>query len=340
MVRLLASMLRADGRKVVAKTTGSEAKVILPNGSEREVVRRGNPSIIEQKKLIQQAASSNADVLVAEVMSIHPENHFTECHRILKPHILGITNIRNDHVDAMGDSETAVAEVLSLTVTKDAKVFLPLESSYKPMTEAIHNQKGKMIPVSCKYPNRESPQEFQENIDLATAIASHLGVADQAIQNGIKDTRHDIGSYQIWKFPQTSTRPVFFAVNAFATNDPESANLLFERIRKQIPVNVTDWIPILNMRWDRGDRTLQWVKQFKNESEDWSRIIVTGGHGRAFERKVQKAKYVKPASPTTFMDGLCARLKQPAVFVGLGNLEGMGKTLVQHWCKVGEACGI
>ena len=41
VARSLASVLREDGRKVLAKTTGSEAALLLPDGTERPLHRRG-----------------------------------------------------------------------------------------------------------------------------------------------------------------------------------------------------------------------------------------------------------------------------------------------------------
>src|SRR5512135_3914272 len=74
VTRLIASGLRASGAKVVAKTTGSRPVVILPDGSEREVARAGPPSVREQVRLVEMAASLGADTLVAEMMSIGGES--------------------------------------------------------------------------------------------------------------------------------------------------------------------------------------------------------------------------------------------------------------------------
>ena len=64
VVRLLAAVLREDGWKVLAKTTGSEASLILPDGSERTLRRRGRPSILEQVRLLALGARLGADVVV------------------------------------------------------------------------------------------------------------------------------------------------------------------------------------------------------------------------------------------------------------------------------------
>src|SRR6266540_7415488 len=47
VTRLIAAMLRAHGIPTVAKTTGTTARLILPDGSERPVFRDGRPTIRE-----------------------------------------------------------------------------------------------------------------------------------------------------------------------------------------------------------------------------------------------------------------------------------------------------
>src|SRR5574342_689952 len=125
VVRMIASMLREDGRKVIAKTTGSQARFVLPDAQEIEIARRGVTSIIEQKRLIKKAAKIKADCLVAEIMSIHPENHCVESQQILQPHIVVITNVRQDHTEAMGETKEEIAAVLSLDIPAKARVFVP-----------------------------------------------------------------------------------------------------------------------------------------------------------------------------------------------------------------------
>jgi len=85
VVRLLVSVFRESGINVLGKTTGSEALYILPNGNEIDVPRLRTVSIIEQKKLLKKAAKIKANCIVAEIMSIHPENHFIESQQILQP---------------------------------------------------------------------------------------------------------------------------------------------------------------------------------------------------------------------------------------------------------------
>jgi len=125
VTRRLAAILAEDGRKVLAKTTGSDANYVFPDGSIQEIHRLGSPSIIEQKRLLRRGAALGVDVVLAEVMSVHPEYHRVECQRILRPHLVAVTNFRADHIEAQGSTEEDVASVLSLDVPAGAKAFVP-----------------------------------------------------------------------------------------------------------------------------------------------------------------------------------------------------------------------
>ena len=71
--RLIAGILRQAGYRVVAKTTGTAARIIFEDGSEEPVRRRHKPSIVEQVRIVAEAAKHRADVLVIECMAVHSE---------------------------------------------------------------------------------------------------------------------------------------------------------------------------------------------------------------------------------------------------------------------------
>ena len=125
--RRLAAVLGEDGRAVLAKTTGSEAAYLLPDGTVHEIRRLGPPSIIEQRRLLHRGARMGVDAVVAEVMSVHPENHRVEARRILQPQMVLVTNFRVDHIEAQGRTRREVASVLSLDVPPGAEVLVPEE---------------------------------------------------------------------------------------------------------------------------------------------------------------------------------------------------------------------
>jgi poly-gamma-glutamate synthase PgsB/CapB len=136
VTRLVAAALRADGRTVVAKTTGSRPVLILPDGLESNILRPGPPTILEQKAVLRAAARIGASTLVAEMMSIGPEALQAEAGKILRPHILIVTNVRLDHRFEMGRTREAIAATLARAFVQGATVLLLEEEMFPVFTEA------------------------------------------------------------------------------------------------------------------------------------------------------------------------------------------------------------
>ncbi|MFC1545321.1 poly-gamma-glutamate synthase PgsB [Gemmatimonadota bacterium] len=343
VVRLLASVLREDGRTVVAKTTGSRAVLILPDGSEEDVPRRGIPSIIEQKRYVRQAAGVGADVMVLEAMSIHAENHRVESHRLVRPHIVAITNARPDHVGAMGTTAEEVAEVLASGITLDADVYLPLSESRE-----VFNRGRTFTEVEPGSPGPSTADggalrsfEFNENLDLVRGISHHLGISDETIRKGIDAAARDIGALTIWRYRSESIGREHFLVNAFASNDPLSTREAFLRVRDLCPGCEERMYGLLNLRIDRGDRTLQWIDALRGEwADSFQTLHVTGGHARALSRRLSDARLLRERDPVKLTGLILSGLPDGAVLFGFGNIGGMGESLVDHWSRRGVPHGI
>jgi poly-gamma-glutamate synthase PgsB/CapB len=298
VVRIIASILREDGRKVIAKTTGSQARLVLPDAQEIEVARRGVTSIIEQKRLIKKAAEIKADCLVAEIMSIHPENHYVESQQMLQPHIIVITNVRQDHTEAMGETKDEIAAVLSLDIPSRAKVFIPEKENLPLFEAAVKNAAGELITVQEGISSplfHHAPElhrkEFPDNLDLVYALGKHLHIDQKVILNGILQARHDIGKFKIWKYHSPETQKTHYFVNGFAANDPESTWQVIAKVKKILPSASDKLIGLLNLRSDRGDRTKQWLESLRRGAFDgFNRIYVTGAHSQIVRRKLKSPK--------------------------------------------------
>jgi gamma-polyglutamate synthase len=216
VTRMLASVLRADDRIVVAKTTGSEPVIILPDGTERAVRRRGPPSIIEQKRFIHLAAELNAAAAVIEVMSIHPENHRVESQLLLQPHVVLVTNFRVDHTAALGSTRSSVAEVLALDVPPGAQVLVPAAECEAEFRRRVAAAGASLIEV----PAHDGNDALSANEELVRAAAERLGVGAAAIQRGLAEARYDSGALRVWRVPEDRPGAGCLLINAFAANDP------------------------------------------------------------------------------------------------------------------------
>jgi len=344
VTRIIASILRENGMRVIAKTTGSQARIVLPDADEVEVRRRRIPSITEQKHLIRRAARLEADCLVAEIMSIHPENHYVESQQIIQPHIVVITNIRCDHTEAMGKTPEEIAAVFCLDIPEKATVFV-LERDSRPSIDArVENAAGTLVKVpegSSSRLQHLAPElarrEFADNLDLACAVAGHLGIAESTICQGIMKVRQDIGRLRVWKYRPDDSSRACYLVNGFAANDPESSLQVVRMVKNRLPAAGHQWVGLLSLRADRADRTAQWIEALRGGMFDClSRIYVVGAYAGIVGRTVQSARALRSRKPRDMMRAIMAELDDQSVIVGLGNMKGAGELLVNLWSAEGE----
>jgi poly-gamma-glutamate synthase PgsB/CapB len=347
VARLLTSVLREDGRRVVAKTTGSRAMYILPDGSEDEVPRRGVTSIIEQKKLIRLAARLNADCMIAEIMSLHPENHTVESKELIKPHVVVVTNVRVDHVDAMGSSEDQVASIYGLDIPDGAKVMIPETEMREPFERAAYRASADLmvIPDGSAFEKRRGNGgmeglNFVENLDLVRSVAGVLAVDDKVIERGLKSSKGDVGAMKIWKYTGDGGKECFL-VNGFAANDPESTSRILTLLPDILPSMSGKPIGLLSLRADRGDRTLHWIKALRAGLSDcFSRLYVMGPHSAAVCRKLNGIETLKNGNPRRVMQVLTADVEDGTVIVGMGNYVGRGEEMISFWQSIGTEYGL
>lgn len=355
VTRMLAAVLRESGRRVLAKTTGAEAALILPDGSERPIHRSGTPSIIEQKRVVRLATEMGVDAAVVEVMSIHRENHIVETQRLLKPDLVLVTNFRVDHTSALGETREAVASALALDVPRGARAFVPRSESLPAFCAPVEAKGGEVIEVPD---GAASPlvggglgglaRRFGENIDLVCAAARALDIGDRIIREGLRRSRGDIGALRIWRYREgedgNERQKPCFLVNAFAVNDPESTGLTLDVVTAALGFGPERCVGLLNLRADRGDRTLQWVAALRQGFlERFAYLYVTGLHARAVERRLKRlntralveAIGTRPPAETTHMVSSKIPVDGGVVF-GFGNIAGMGEALIAHWSATGE----
>jgi poly-gamma-glutamate synthase PgsB/CapB len=313
VARLIASILKEDGRRVVAKTTGSQAMILLPDGRQIELDRSVTPSIMEQKRLIVEAGRAKADCLVAEVMSIRPENHFVESRLMIQPNLVAITNVRRDHTELMGETETKIASVLALDICPRSTVFLPGKEDCAPFRAEAQHCGAEVIPVApgssasiLQEAAGVNTLEFPDNLDLACAVAEHLGVRREIILEGVRKAQHDIGRLKVWVHHATDPERTCYMVNAFAANDPESTIQVLAKVTEMIPAVSQNTIGVLNLRADRLPRTLQWISALNSGmSHHFKKLYLVGDHSHIIRRRLPEAYPLQAGTPENHLRRSC-----------------------------------
>ena len=349
VTRLIAASLREDGFAVLARTTGSKPVVIFPDGEEKEIKRRGAPSILEGKNILKKGAEIQAQALVLELMSIHPECGYYESVQMFKPHILVITNVRLDHLAQTGTSKEDVARGFASSIPENGSVFIPQEEFFPVFKEVAERMSSTIIQIPggsfteyLQSKNNLPSFELEENIRLSLAVAEFLGIDKKVALQGMMKAQPDFGSLKTWTVDLGSPPRCWHLVSCFAANDPESTRLALSRLLEKKFFNRKEIIGLLNLRRDRGDRTLQWLKTLKEEAfPEIRKFFLIGNHAHALKSKLKlpgKAELFvsKPRGPQEIMAEIAEKVNADAVLIGMGNMEGAGKELVEYWENIGE----
>jgi poly-gamma-glutamate synthase PgsB/CapB len=349
VTRLIASCLREAGLSVLAKTTGSKPCLIFPDGEERDIERLGNPSILEGKKVLRLAAKKKVHAVVMEMMSIKPESHYSESIQMIKPHILVITNIREDHLAEMGPSKEDIANFFASAIPKRSIVFVPEEEIYPVFEEKAKDAQARIIPVPKDQPGTDEKwkaalpaNEFDQNIRLARAVAEFLEVDQGKACRGLLKARADFGSLKIWKIDSGPPSKTWYLVSAFAANDPESTKEVLNKLEDKGLFEKRKKIGLFNLRSDRGERTIQWVEALKDDSAfAFDVLVLIGEHARAVKTRLRRHTkseifIFNTKKPEKLMAQIFLIGGEEAVLVGMGNMGGTGQLLVDYWAQRGR----
>jgi len=349
VTRLIAASLREAGFAVLAKTTGSRPVVIFPDGEEEEIRRRGSPSILEGKNILKKGVELQAQALVLELMSIHPERGYYESVQMFKPHVLVIINVRLDHLAQMGTSKEGIARSFASSIPEDATVFIPQQEFFPVFKEVADRMNSTIIQIPgdsfseyFRSKNDLPSFELEENIRLALTVAEFLGMDKKVALRGMAKARPDFGSLKIWTADLGSPPQSWYLVSSFAANDPESTQLVLSRFLKKKPFSGKKMIGLLDLRRDRGDRTLQWLEALKEGAfPEIRRFFFIGDHAHALKSRLKlpgKAELFvsKPRAPQKIMEEIAETVKEESVLIGMGNMGGAGKELVGYWENIGK----
>jgi len=262
VTRLIAGGMRGAGITTCAKTTGTLARMILPDGSEYPVFRPSGPRIIEQARIVAAAVSYEAQALVVECMALQPWLQWLSESRLVKATHGVITNAREDHLDVMGPSEKDVARALAGMTPIRGKLFTTEQRNLSILEKAARDRGTDLIGVTQEEIDAVSDEEIARfsyvehkvNVALALKVCADLGIPRETALQGMWKTAPDPGAMFISHI-RFFGRHLYF-VNGFAANDPESTEQIWNMAIARFP-GVEKRIAIFNCRADRTDRSTQ-----------------------------------------------------------------------------------
>ena len=333
VTRMLHALLRSQGMAVFGKTTGSKARFLLPDSTEKPVWRFGPANVREQRNMMILGAFSGKPqkrALVFECNAVEEELQRISM-KWLKPDITVITNVREDHIHELGKPEQAASAFAE--AIPDNSVLVTSEGNFKNTWEAAAVQKS--LRLFYVEPQEAGNSAFPENVACVLGVADYLGIDRAKALNSVAEYEPDAGAFGIYSW-KTNSNPVFFA-DARAANDIESTNLLFAAASRAIKLDKdAKKILLLINREDRPERTwcfLQYIIAGNSELRFDQYFCM--GHVPlpfriALKRKGLNYKIIRRVKD---LDCELEKVREHTVFIsGAGNYGGAG-VLITQWLE-------
>ena len=342
VTRLIAGALREGGVVTCAKTTGTLARMILPDGREVPVFRPSHANVIEQIRIVAAAAAHDAQALVIECMALQPEYQWLcEAQFVRATHAV-ITNARPDHLEIMGPEDADVARALAATVPRRGKIYTAEEKQLSVLEHAAKDRgselhvvtPGDIAAVSAEDMAGFRYTEHPDNVALALRVCADLGVERATALRGMWKASPDPGALTEHELHFFGRQIIF--VNGFAANDPISTEKIWDMAMKRYP-QVERRIAILNCRADRPDRSIQ----LGRECVRWSppdNIVLMGTGTYLFARAAvaagldaTKLVFAEDRGVDDIFEATVALVSRSALVMGMGNIGGQGLELARFF---------
>lgn len=310
-VRLIHGALKANGFRVLGKTTGTVPLWITPEGKHVEIIRHGPANIQEQFLALRKSRRDKCDALVVECMAIKPEMQLAS-RRILDADITVITNTFPDHIEEIGSTEEETASVLSLSIAPGKACIVGSVSpeAYEKVRKTCEKIETKLIvgATSTEYLSGFKFKPHDENLSITIKAAELLGLDRSLAIEGMKEVLPDVGTFRYLKLGGKMGNAVL--ANAFAANDLHSTSLLLEKVMRDFPEK--EIIGFFNSRDDRPDR----AAIFETMIRSFDRTIVKG----PLPRRILNSKNVEKLDDPSQLDSL---LDGSELVFGFGNIRGL-----------------
>jgi poly-gamma-glutamate synthase PgsB/CapB len=344
VTRLITGGLRGGGYRVFGKTTGTKPRMLFVDRSEVPVLRLGRPNIIEQKRIVREAARQKADIFVTECMGVQPRLQEMLEDQFIRSNIGIITNVRGDHLDEMGPTVDCVAASLANTIPYGGHLFTAeefyfdiLEARAKLRRTAVH--RVDISSVSDDDMRGFSYLEHKDNVAISLAVCQHLGVKREDAIRGMHEANPDPGVLRRFKI-ETQSKTIEF-VNAFAANDPDSYRLIWEMLKiHREPGKAL--IVLVNSRRDRIQRAEQLGELIASDL-DADYFIITGEYTHALVAKAiasgvphNKISDLGGRPLDTIFNSILNLTQEKSLVFGIGNIVGFGEQIVNYFKERGS----
>ncbi len=351
VTRLIASALRESGIRTCAKTTGTLARFILPDGRELPIFRPAGANVIEQKRIVATASAHGAEALIVECMALQPElQALCEIKMIRATHAV-ITNARPDHLDVMGPDDEHVARALAGMTPVGGKLYTAEQKQLEPLKEAAADRGTTLVAVGPEDVAAVLPEELEpfaynehpDNVAVALKVCEDLGLDRETALRGMWKTPPDPGALTEFKLDFFGRQIIF--VNGFAANDPVSTQQLWNQALERHP-EVDSRIAVFNCRADRPDRSMQLGEDY-GSWQPADHVVLMGTGTYLFARAAMKKGidsgrlvFAEDLDVEELFEQIVGLVNGTALVMGMGNIGGEGLPLTRYFRNRAHPSGI
>lgn len=314
ITRLIAASLRENGIKTIARTTGSSAEVIYPDGRVEKVRRKGRATVLEMIPFFRTASSEKVDAVVVECMALSEENQKAIASFLVRPGIVVMANTYVDHVPEMGWTQKETAEVLSQSIPKGAKLYTT-EDYYDSLECEVHKVK-----VDTSETIEGSIPIHGESWSLARSLLLDLGVAEEVMVKAKDKITPDIGLLSEMKVGKNSVFLPYFSIN---DRECMASTIKSEAEKHEDKRTVL----VFNNRRDREHRIILIREAIAMSGVEGLDVAVIGDYREKVCRYFSRRGI---SSFSTTLTELKERIagSENTLFLGLGNIKGAGEELI------------
>jgi gamma-polyglutamate synthase len=337
ITRLCAGALRGGGLRTVAKTTGTAARFVFPDGTEEPIHRKfGLANIVEQIGIIRRAAACGPDALVIECMAVLPDLQEINERKLVRSTICVISNVREDHLDEMGPTLDDVARSLARSMPVGGICVTAEQDRLHILQEEADKRDCELVAVDPDSVRDEEMERFRwitfkENVAIAVTVAQMCGVPRGEAMAGMVAARPDPGTVTVDTYV-TDRGHLGFA-NIFAANDPESTlmniHLLEDRGLLYDPLTI-----VINCRPDRIERNGQMGELTGRVQPD--RIVLIGEQTHSARATVPRELTNRVVDlgggldMDAFLEAVAFGPQRYGSVVTVGNIHGQGEVLLSR----------
>ncbi|MBI5692468.1 MAG: poly-gamma-glutamate synthase PgsB [Verrucomicrobia bacterium] len=333
VTRRLAAALRAAGVRTMGKITGDEPRIILPDGTEEPIVRRGPARIQEQVRFVRQAEARQVQAIVVECMALAPELQRVAEERMMRSTHGIITNVRPDHFEVMGDSLAEVADALAATIPHRGVLVTAERRFFSSLAARAAERGSRIVPVAAGEGAGGSAPEAEHAAIVATVLRE-MGLS---VPGGEPvPAEHQ----RLWRWGRAEGRALL--LDAFSANDPVSTRLLVHGIESHFGLPGPR-IALFNHRADRPCRLQSFAADLR-AAGGFAAVALIGEQSSLARRQFRGVggeiwDVARLGATEAALGAISTRVGGgDFTLVGMGNAKGPGLQWARLFAEKGEPC--